>query len=134
MGDKLINWTDEYIIDGATIDNQHKKLISLINRLYISFNEGKANDEIGTIIDELIDYTVFHFSTEEDLFEKINFFEKDKHFKQHQDFVEKTKYFRERFLNGEEDLSYEVMAFMRDWLQKHILHSDMKYKPFIYNG
>lgn len=131
MKELLITWTEEYNIDGAIIDSQHQKLISLINRLYKSFSEGKANDEIGKIIDELIDYTVFHFSTEEEFFDRVNYIDKDVHIAQHNDFINKTKLFNEKFMNREDDLSYDIMDFLRDWLQNHILGSDKKYVPYL---
>lgn len=131
MGNLLISWKDEYIIDEDTIDSQHKKLISLINRLYGSFIEGKANDELEHIIAELINYSVFHFSTEEQFFERIDYIHKDEHKAQHNDFINKTRLFKEKFINKEEDLSYDIMNFMRDWLRNHILGSDRKYIPYL---
>jgi hemerythrin-like metal-binding protein len=131
MSEVLIYWSDDYEIDGSIIDGQHKKMITLINKLYKAFTEGKAHEITGPIIDELIDYSNFHFSTEEDIFQKTNYFDNEAHISQHNSFIKETMQFRKKFLNKEEDLSYEIMNFMRDWLQKHILGSDKAYVPYI---
>jgi hemerythrin-like metal-binding protein len=131
MNKTLIYWSDNYIIDGSIIDKQHKKMISLINSLYQAFSEGKASEVTGPIIDELIDYSNFHFSTEEDFFHKVNYFDSEDHIAHHNDFIKKTMKFRQRFESKEEDLSFEIMNFMRDWLQNHILGSDKKYVPYL---
>ena len=70
---ELISWTDEMSVNINEIDEQHKKLIELINNLFNAMLEGKAQDIINKTIDELINYANYHFSTEENYFEKHNY-------------------------------------------------------------
>ena len=131
MDKKLLNWTDKFIIDNGKIDEQHKLLVKLINELYAAFVEGKAKEQIGNIIEELANYTVIHFETEEEFFEKVNYPEINEHKKQHIGFVQKVKEFKGKHDTGEVSLSYDVMNFLRDWLQDHILVSDRKYISYL---
>lgn len=127
----LIHWKNSFEIDQGIIDEQHQKLIRLINDLYTAFYEGQANKVIEAIIVELEAYTRYHFETEEALFSGIGFDQEAKHLQQHRFFEEKIKHFKEDFINEDLRLSYEIMNFLRDWLQNHILDSDKKYIPYI---
>jgi hemerythrin-like metal-binding protein len=65
---ELIVWSDELSVNIEEIDKQHKKLIDVINVLFNAMIEGKTQNIIDTIIDDLIDYAKYHFSTEEKYF------------------------------------------------------------------
>ena len=71
-------WKMEFELGISSIDDQHKRLLEIgnrINELLINHEEDDDNyDEIFTVIEELKDYTVYHFNTEEELF--INRLEK----------------------------------------------------------
>ncbi len=131
MNKELIPWSDIFSIDKKIIDSQHKILIKLINELYAAFLDGKANDHISNILDELTKYTVSHFKTEEVFFEEVNYDDADNHKKEHQDFVDKVVDFKTKFKEGDVSLSYDIMNFLRDWLQNHILVSDRKYISYL---
>jgi len=131
MNKELIPWSDTFSIDKKIIDSQHKILIKLINELYAAFLDGKANDHISNILDELTKYTVSHFKTEEVFFEEVNYDDADNHKKEHQDFVDKVVDFKTKFKEGDVSLSYDIMNFLRDWLQNHILVSDRKYISYL---
>ena len=131
MGKPLIVWSDNLVIDSGLIDSQHKKLVQLINDLYSAFLQGKANDISENIIEELVEYTVSHFQTEEKWFEEINYVNTAEHKKQHQDFVDSIIDFKNKLELKEVSLSYDIMNFLRKWLQEHILIEDRKYVPFL---
>lgn len=67
-------WKKEFELGISSIDDQHKRLLEIgnrINELLINHEEDDDNyDEIFTVIEELKDYTVYHFNTEEELFIK----------------------------------------------------------------
>ena len=131
MRKKLITWADNYIIDKGLIDGQHQKLINLINNLHSAFLEGKANDHLNEIVEELAAYTKYHFQSEEDIFCKTEYPEKEQHKKQHRDFIEKIEEFKNKLIIGDSSLSFDIMLFLQKWLQNHILISDKEYKDFI---
>lgn len=131
MPKELITWTDKYFIDKGLIDKQHKILVDLINELYFAFLEGKANDKLSKIIEELIKYTKIHFQDEEKLFVKSTYPEVQEHQKKHQNFVRKIENFKNDLDKGKASLSYDIMNFLRDWLLNHILVSDREYLPYL---
>lgn len=128
---KLIIWNEKYEIDRGIIDEQHKKLIELINELYAAFIDGNAQNVIKEVIDELVEYTKYHFKEEESMFERINYPERKRHKKEHTDFVDKVSSFRDSIKIGKLSLTYDVMNYLRSWLQNHILLSDKKYISYL---
>ena len=131
MDTKLITWSDNLVIDNSIIDEQHQIIINLINELYAAFLAGKANETLGKIIEELTEYTVVHFQTEETFFERVNYSHKKEHIEEHSEFVDSIKKFKIKLKKNEVSLSYDIMNFLRDWLQNHILISDKKYIKYL---
>jgi hemerythrin len=121
---KLINWSAQYCLGHDQIDSQHKRLVEMINELYDAFSRGEANNVIGDIVDKMIKYTEYHFSTEEKMFEQYEYTLSDEHKGEHDFFVQQAKKFYDEYQSGSAVVPYEVMNFLRDWLIKHILHSD----------
>ncbi len=126
----LIIWTDKYSVGCNYIDQQHKKLIDIINELHSAFMGRESKDKLGEILSELVDYTKYHFSAEEEMLKKHGFGPSDLHKKQHQEFVEKIEIFKKRHELGDEILGFDMLNFLKDWLLNHILKTDMSYsKP-----
>ena len=61
----FLDWESKYEINVVEVDNQHKKLFTILNNLHESLCKGGEKAEQAKLLDELIDYTVDHFSTEE---------------------------------------------------------------------
>lgn len=121
---ELIVWRNDYSTGNKLVDEQHRILISHINNLYAAFLKGKANEMIGELTENLVQYTLFHFESEEQLFAEIEEQKRNKHLEKHKYFSEKIKDFQRAYKNSAENLSYEIMTFLRDWLQDHILFTD----------
>ncbi|MDK2862058.1 MAG: hypothetical protein PWP33_1261 [Thermodesulfobacterium sp.] len=62
-----IDWDHTWEIGIESIDNQHKMLVNLINKLYenIVFKPEISKDEFLYTFQELYDYAQYHFETEE---------------------------------------------------------------------
>jgi hemerythrin-like metal-binding protein len=123
----LLKWKNEYSVGVQEIDNQHMKLIELINKLFDAMKQGQANAVIGQILNELSTFASTHFKTEEKYFELFDYMESEKHKEIHQIFVMKITKFKNYFDAGQITLSVSIFNFLKDWLNDHILGEDMKY-------
>ncbi len=120
-----LTWRDEFSVGVAEIDSQHRRLIELIATFYDSLGEKKqAKDAVGELLSGLLDYTRYHFSTEEGLMARTGFPASLQHQAQHATFVAKVKDMSERFSRDRLVLSVEATSFIRDWLTDHILRTD----------
>lgn len=129
----LLTWNENYSVGIKEIDIQHKKLVELINSLHEGMKIGKGKEILGVILNELVDYTVYHFGFEEKLFEKYGYPETIIHKRQHSDLVAQVKKFVDSYNGGSSIITIEIMNFLRDWLTQHIAGSDKKYSSFLNN-
>jgi hemerythrin len=128
-------WKPEYSADIVEIDNQHKKIIEMLNMLYSAFMNKEHNQKVGSIIKQLEEYTIYHFSTEEKYFFLYDYENRQEHISAHENFKQKVGTFREEFEKNNSVLTFTIINFLKDWLNKHILVEDKKYcKCFKENG
>lgn len=131
----MIKWLESYNTGIKEIDNQHKGIVDILNRLYNAFIDKEANNILNEILDNLLQYADYHFKTEEKYFHVFKYEEKEEHIKEHKDFVIDIKQFYCDFKTGKAAVTYKIMTFLGDWLLKHINGSDQKYiKCFRKNG
>jgi len=120
-------WKDNFSVGISEMDEQHKKMVGILNRLYEAMKAGKASKELTAIIDEMIDYTKYHFGSEEKLMEKFSYSGLAAQKEEHATFVKKSLEFQDQVASGKLAVSIEVMNFLKDWWTNHILVSDKKY-------
>jgi hemerythrin-like metal-binding protein len=129
-GPELFPWNSRLIIGIDSIDEQHRKLVMLINDLHQAMKSKVGTAESGRILDELAEYTRYHFDFEEKLFDHHTYPAAAAHVSEHRALVEKVNAFREDFRMGRAGLSMDLMYFLSDWLRQHIMKTDKAYVPF----
>lgn len=127
----LVSWKELYVVNVKEVDQQHQKLVGLVNDLHDAMMIGKGQAVMGHILDDLVDYTVNHFTTEEKLLDQYKYPERDIHKKQHADLVEQVAAIKTKYKSGEKVLTLDVMNFLRDWLHDHIVGSDKLFGPYL---
>lgn len=130
----FIRWSEEYATNIAEIDAQHQKLIALINTLHEEMKMGKAGYAISEIIDELADYTNYHFTLEESLMVRHNYILFDAHKKEHKFFIAKVKGYQDKTQYENSSLPIDVINFLREWLLHHIIKADKMLPPAFNNS
>ena len=127
---EYISWDESYSVSVKQLDEEHKKLVGMINELHEAMQVGKGKEILSSILDRMINYVGTHFSNEEKYMEKFSYPASDVHKKEHNDFVKKTVEFQQNFNDGKLGLSIEIMFFLKEWLLNHIKGSDQNYGPF----
>ncbi|MDH5478847.1 MAG: bacteriohemerythrin [Nitrospinota bacterium] len=127
----LAEWNNSFSVGISIIDNQHKTLFGLINKLNDGIQEHKSREGLGEILKETIDYASEHFKTEEDLMREHRFPDLQRHKAEHDAMVEKLAGFRERYNRGETDFSVDLLMELIDWLHSHMGATDSDLKPYM---
>ncbi len=127
----LMTWDDALSVRIDAIDEQHKKLIELLNRLHESKATQRGNATLRKILKELIDYTVYHFAFEEKLFDKYRYKDAAEHTASHRRLESQVLDFAKAFEAGSASLSADLFLFLRGWLNGHIRGSDREYAPYL---
>lgn len=127
----LMTWKDDYSVNIKVIDLQHKKLVDLLNQIFDATHAGRGKEVVDKILNDLISYTKVHFATEEEFMKKHGYPAFPRHKAEHDTLTQQVIEFQREYQAGRSSLSVELMQFLRDWLQKHILGTDKQYTPFL---
>jgi len=120
-----LQWHDSFNVGVKSVDNQHKKLFFLINELIVQTEADQQKELVKKVLAELVEYTKYHFSTEEKLYRVHPGYKQ--HQAVHQDFVDKITGFSAAFESGNTDFKPAIVGFLVDWIKKHVLDMDKVY-------
>jgi hemerythrin len=132
-GVNLIKWKDDFLVGVESIDEQHKVLFDLTGKAYDLLKDDYVHDkydEIVKIIDELKEYTIFHFRSEEEYMKSIGYKKFLSHKVEHDDFIERVNSLN--FLEIDEDQDKYILSildFVVSWISDHILQRDKLINP-----
>jgi hemerythrin-like metal-binding protein len=132
----LLVWTENLTVGVEEFDQEHKKLIAMVNELHGAIEAGNSKETLGIVLDQLEDYARHHCLREELLFIKTGYPDAPAHMKEHDELRQMLAGMRERHESGlGARLSVEVMDFIYGWLTNHICCTDRKYTEHMHaNG
>ena len=125
------HWSDSFSVGILEIDNQHKTLIELINRIFLAALHREHWSSISEILDILVDYTRTHFLLEEKLMRAASYAGLAEHQQEHRLFVEKIESVSRKFVTEDKVVTFELINFLKRWMKEHILETDMAYAKVI---
>jgi hemerythrin len=127
-------WKDEYSVNVAEIDEQHKEFLNIIKSLLdLESRESFTDQEATEKVAQLCDYASYHLSTEDELFKKTGYEDTLNHVRAHDMFRQKAKDFITKIRDKNKDkreVLKEVSEFTGNWMLHHILNMDKKYSEF----
>lgn len=129
----FVEWSNELSVGIEEIDEQHKVLVNLINRLFDETVVHQAGTSVvmEEILHELIEYTVIHFAVEESLFRIFHYPETETHIRHHDELKAQVLDIQKKVKQGEAAVNTELLMFLKRWLTNHILQEDKLYAPFL---
>ena len=122
-----ILWNHSFSVQIPEIDEQHRKLLDIFNKLNQAIIEGHEKEILMEILQELEDYTRYHFEFEESFIAANNLPGLEPHRTLHRRLIEELKDYREKFYRQRWGLSRSLNSFLRSWFLNHILTHDKKY-------
>lgn len=128
----MLKWNDKLSVGIASIDEEHKKLVKMLNDLYDGIMSGHGKETLGNVLDSLVEYTRVHFAHEEKFFAQTGYKEAVLHKKEHDELTKQVIEIQGKYKSGAiSTLSIELMQFLKNWLVKHIQIEDKKYSPHL---
>ena len=124
----MLIWKDSYSIGMDLIDAQHKHLFDIGNQAYNLLKNGlkiDKYDDIVLIIEDLSNYTKYHFRCEEEYMKEINYPRYENQKKKHNDFIEKIDSIQLHSIDENQQKYIEdLLDFIFNWILEHILKED----------
>jgi hemerythrin len=124
-----IVWSSDLDTGIGVIDNQHKRIVEYINQLD-DISKTRDNSQVATVLDELVDYTLSHFTFEESLMEEAGYPFIKAHKKVHELFAKRIDNYVQRF-RMDEDITEELIHTLKAWLINHIRNDDNDYSEIV---
>jgi hemerythrin len=133
VNNTIVVWHNSYSVGIPLIDEQHKELINLTNKLYASCIAGREYSKVSFMqtIHSAVDYIGYHFSTEEKVMERINYPDFSAHKKEHTDFVREVLGQVEDFKSGRNFAPNAFVHYLKDWVLTHIAVCDKKLGDYL---
>jgi len=131
----MYKWEEKHSVGIQSIDLQHQELFKLLNKLLDALKRGVAAEVSNQLIFELERYAIMHFQKEEFFFQRFNYPGAEEHIKEHKLFIEKIQTLKADIKSGKVAVSLELLTFLRNWIEHHIVIVDKKYADcFHQNG
>ncbi|EQB39822.1 hypothetical protein M947_04395 [Sulfurimonas hongkongensis] len=122
----MIQWHEGLSLGVKTLDDDHKQLLNIINRLSIAIRDDNTQQIIDEIFEDLQKYVIEHFRREEALLKKCGCKNIKEHIVQHRKFSKKIPELKAKLTDTKSSANaQEVSYFLTDWLFNHIIEEDI---------
>jgi hemerythrin-like metal-binding protein len=126
-----LEWQDEYTVGVKELDDQHRSLLTMINKLLVEQGEIYNAAKFPKALSALIHYAYTHFATEERHLLQVHFPSLEEHIKEHIEFIMKTVGFALRIENNGDELRNELLHYLKGWYSHHVLGTDRTYISYL---
>lgn len=124
--------TGKYKMNIEKIDNQHQYLFNLLNRLAKLIDTKGSEEELGILISDFMNYTVFHFKDEEEVMSSEGYPGLAEHIEIHKGFVKAVTDVVEKY-EGNKFLRFKFFNIVMNLLLNHIEKVDYQFAQFYKN-
>jgi hemerythrin len=128
---RRVDWKDAYSVGIESIDQQHKKLINLINMLQTTVDYSTGEEFERECLAAVVDYTKTHFVYEEGLMSKYGYPDFEAHKAQHQKMIDRVNDLLATYEERPESTMKDALDFLKQWLIRHINGTDKQYSDFL---
>jgi hemerythrin len=123
---ELFKWYDAHSINNEELDNHHKTLFNLLNKLYENCMSTDISKSLAPAVEELVSYSNYHFSAEEQYMKSIGYKDIEKQISEHRSFTQRVSRLQKVIDRNDLELTKELIVFLGSWILRHILEEDKK--------
>jgi hemerythrin-like metal-binding protein len=128
----MITWDPEsHGVGIAEMDQQHRWLLEIISHMENALDNAADTATLSTILDELIQFTEFHFFTEEHYMRRHGYPDEAPHREGHHHLVDQLLELRRDFGLQDKTGARSVIQFLESWLLVHMQHADRQLGTYL---
>ncbi|KAB0664051.1 bacteriohemerythrin [Oryzomonas japonica] len=120
-------WNNTYSVADEELDNHHKDLFGIFNKLYDTCLKKNEAAPLGAVIGELASYSAYHFHAEEQHMKDLDYSGLEQHIVQHRAFAARIDKYHHAHVANEVVVSKEIVLHLWKWLIDHVMTEDKKY-------
>ena len=125
--EKII-WDETFSVGVKILDEQHKKLIKMVNTMIEARSTDVHSEVVSTVLTQMREYATEHFSLEEEYMIKYGYTNYDQHKAEHREFIKRIAMMCVETMQQRKAVPIEMLEFLKSWWVNHILKIDMQYK------
>ena len=126
-----LSWHDNYNINVASIDQQHRQMLSIALELHAAVTEQDSKAALLEILDRLTEYSRTHFAFEEELMEEHDYPGLKTHQEEHANLIRQLEIFRRSLEGGRLFQLVPISDVTDDWVLAHVDGADRKLGEFL---
>lgn len=124
----LLEWSEKMSVGVDAMDADHKKLLSYVNELHGVIRGSNDTDLINRVLRDIITYTDYHFEAEERLMRLARYEGLEDHRRSHTELRDSVHALKTQYDVNPKATALKIFDFLSNWLMRHILGEDMRYK------
>ena len=124
-------WNTRYDTGIKLIDEQHRELFQIVDRLRRSVQEGTDRPAVDALLQELVACSERHFATEETYMERFAYPDLTQHVAEHASMLTSLHELLAKFRESHQAMALMVPTFMEGWLKHHISDGDFGFVTFL---
>jgi len=126
-------WNDSYSAGLGALDEDHKRLFDVINKMDAAVQAGRGEDVMGEVLRDIAHHTNDHFPHEEKLMAEHNYPGIHEHQEMHKAGFAKIAEMQAQFENKDPALTPAKLShFLSFWFGTHFLTEDAKFKRYLF--
>ena len=127
----LCIWNEKFSVGSEMMDEHHRRLIFLLNRVDEAVTARRGDDVVGHAIEHLVRHAAEHLKAEELLMESLCYPALEIHRAMHRFFAAEAALLRSMHASGQQVRVLNIVQFLRDWFVYHIFNEDRKYGEYL---
>lgn len=124
------NSINELSIGNIDIDNDHMRLLELLQDLFNLTEFNSNREDFAKILSGLTDYALLHFKKEEMYMQEFSYPKLTEHKRSHQKYIYKVAMYNHNLSRINPPSPNEIIDFLEEWWINHILDKDLDYENY----
>ena len=125
------DWTDDLSVGHHGIDDQHKRIIDLINRYHDTLEKKAPRSALVADFKAIAEYSIRHFRDEEAEMDRCQYPQRERHKLIHKQLLDRVGTLGQQLVKGEAGIEAQIQFFLKSWLTAHIKGIDQQYSPYV---
>lgn len=124
----LIRWSEKFSVGVPVFDEQHRRLVEMINQLFDAARDDRAPEAFLKLRQRFLEYAATHLRQEEAALRAVNYPDYAQHKLEHDRYVTRV---RELLSEGPDvATTHDLLRFLKEWWVWHIQESDKEYSEY----
>ena len=122
----LLEWKPEYSVGVASMDDEHREMIDMINGVYVQLGESPDADDIEACLEEIYNAIASHFALEERLMRDMGYAEYEDHKEDHEELLDEIRDLMDAFVVDAAAGAALLEQRLSDWFGNHFASFDAR--------